>query len=207
MLIVALAAGVGCALGAGAYFLLEDDPPRPAVFRSEPTSALYAPIDSRERDPRPLTPAEVFADERVTSGAVTLVRQATESLSECAAAVWGDAAVQATGGCTQVLRARYTTPDGTVAGQAVIFNMSDGAAADRLVAALRPGGGFVREVPGHPGGFDAARGWAQARALGHYVTVSWVAPVGGEGQIDLTRHQIALDTVMRTLHRRVVDAS
>lgn len=96
-------------------------------------------------------------------------------------------ALDALDGCTQALRARYETEDGAVSGQFLIFNLADSAAADRLVAALGSGG-FVRPAPGTPEGFDGSRSWAQARALGHYATVSWVAPVAeGAGWISPTR--------------------
>lgn len=191
-------------VAAGVVWLTAGDPPRPEVFRGEPTTDFYAPIGTREQDPEPLAARVLFAADRLTSGQVELVRRGTEELADCADAVWG-AAVDAVAGCTQALRAHYATPDGSVAAQSVVFNLPDGAAADRLVAALGPGGGFVRQAPDLPEGFDGARGWAQARALGHYVAVSWVAPVGGTGRIDLTAHQIALNAVTRALHDRIVE--
>ncbi|SDR11541.1 hypothetical protein [Thermostaphylospora chromogena] len=199
-------AGAVCVLlvAAGVVWLTSDDPPRPAVFRGEPTTDFYAPIGTRELDPEPLAAHVLFAADRLTSGSVELVRQTTEELADCADAVWG-AAADAVDGCTQALRAVYATPDGAVAAQSVVLNLPDGASADRLVAALGPGGGFVRQAPGLPEGFDGARGWAQAQALGHYVAVSWVAPVGGGGRVDLTAHQVALNAVTRTLHDRIVE--
>ncbi|MEU1729486.1 hypothetical protein [Streptosporangium sp. NPDC020145] len=182
------------------------DTQRPATFRAERTTAHYDPIATRAADPDPLTVAEVFPTGSVSAGGVTLTRQGTEQLTDCASAVWGGAR-EAVAGCTQVLRARYATRDGRVLGQFVVFNLADSAAADRLVGVLGRDG-FVRPVPGAPEGFQGAAGWAQARALGHYVTVSWVAPAGTTGQgadkADLTYPQVAVDSPSLLLQHRLV---
>lgn len=165
---------------------------RPATLRSEPTSALYALIDSRQRDAAPLTVAEVFAPATQRLGA--LERVAAEELTDCAEALEGVSAA----GCTQALRARYAGP--SAEGEFVIFNLPDGRSADALVGALAKDG-FVRQTAA----FDAARSWAQVRAMGHYVTVSWVGPVN-EGT-DLTGPQVALDGLAKIVQTRVVNAS
>ncbi|MEU9835843.1 hypothetical protein AB0D67_30280 [Streptosporangium sp. NPDC048047] len=194
------------AAGAAAFLWLRGgDLPRPATLRSETTSAIYAPIATRAADPDPLTAGEVFPAGSVAAGGTALARQGSETLTDCAAAVWGDAE-EAVAGCGQALRARYATADGRVFGQFVIFNLADAPAADRLVRAFagpRDGGGFVRLAPGAPPGFGAARSWAQVRALGHYVTVSWVGPVGAAGGVDLTYPQVALDSLSLAVQRRL----
>ncbi|GGS53502.1 hypothetical protein GCM10010156_10200 [Planobispora rosea] len=202
---VAVAAVVLVAAGAAASWWLTggEEAPRAATFRGEPTTGHYVPIATRDLDPEPLTVAEVFPAESVASGGVTLQRRGTETLTDCAEAVWGSAEA-AVAGCTQVLRAHYATRDGRISGQFLIFNLADSAAADRLVAALRSGG-FVRSAPGTPEGFDASRSRAQARALGHYVTVSWVAPVGAGGRVDLTHPQVAVDSLGFAVQKRLVD--
>ncbi|WP_433255821.1 hypothetical protein ACQPYK_15540 [Streptosporangium sp. CA-135522] len=192
-------------VAAGAAFLWlrgGEDPTRPATFRGEPTTAHYAAIATRAADPDPLSAAEMFPTGSVTAGGTTLASQGNETLTDCASAVWGSAEA-AVSGCTQVLRAHYATPDGRVSGQFLIFNLADSAAADKLVAALA-NGGFVRPAPGTPAGFDGSRGWAQARALGHYVSVSWVAPVGGAGRADLTYPQVAVDGLSLVIQRRLL---
>ncbi|MEV6861676.1 hypothetical protein AB0M44_11820 [Streptosporangium subroseum] len=176
--------------------------PRAAVFRGEPTSAHYDPIATRALDPEPLTVAEIFPGGSVTSGAATLTVKGTETLTDCAQAVWGSAE-GAVAECTQALRARYETPDGRISGQFLIFNLADSAAADKLVAAFGSGG-FVRLAPGTPAGFDGARSWAQARALGHYVTLSWVGPAASEDQVDLTYAQVAVDGLSLVIQRRLL---
>ncbi|MEV8631509.1 hypothetical protein AB0395_07605 [Streptosporangium sp. NPDC051023] len=196
---------VAVLLAAGAAFLWwrsGADTPRPATFRAEPTTAHYGPIATRAADPAPLTVEEIFPTGSVSAGGTTLASQGTEALTDCAAAVWGSAE-QAVAGCTQVLRARYATRDGRVLGQFVIFNLADSAAADRLLAAFGHGG-FVRPAPGTPDGFEGSRGWAQARALGHFVTVSWVGPVGDKGGGDLTYPQVAVDSPSLLIQRRLV---
>ncbi|MFF5107659.1 hypothetical protein [Streptosporangium sp. NPDC000509] len=217
-IIIVVLAGVA---GVGAFLWLGDEPvPRAAVLRAEPGTAHYAPIATRDLDPEPLTVAEMFPAPSVSAGTTKLALKATETLADCAEAVWGSAQ-DALGGCTQVLRARYETEDGAVSGQFLIFNLADSAAADRLVAALKGDGGdgFVRPAPDTPDGFDGSRSWAQVRGLGHYVTVSWVAPVAGgstaragagesgedgEGRVDLTYPQVAMDGLGLVIQRRLV---
>ncbi|MGC5014086.1 hypothetical protein ACLQ2R_25260 [Streptosporangium sp. DT93] len=201
--------------GAGAFLWLGGGPaPRAALVRAEPGTAHYAPIATRALDPRPLTVAELFARPTVSAGTTRLALKGTEELADCAEAAWGSA-LDALGGCTQALRARYETEDGGVWGQFLIFNLADATAADRLVAALK-GNGFVLPAPGTPTGSDDPRGWAQVRALGHFVTVSWVAPSDTPGapgtsappapgdRPDLTYPQVALDGLSLVIQRRLV---
>src|SRR5690606_35850076 len=156
----------------GAWLWFGREQPRPAVLRTQPTSALYAPVGTREADARPLTAGEVFTGD--TAG--SLRRERVEEFADCDDVLWGVDAP----GCTQALRATYRGEG--LAGQFVILNLPDGRAADALVEALRTDG-FVRQaVP-----FDAARSRAEVRALGHYVTVSWVGAVQGGGGADLVQ--------------------
>ncbi len=199
-IIIVVLAGVA---GVGAFLWLGNEPaPRAAVLRAESGTAHYAPIATRALDPRPLTVAEMFPGPSVSAGTTRLALKSTEALADCAEAVWGSAE-DALGGCTQVLRARYETEDGAVSGQFLIFNLADSAAADRLVAALRAGG-FVLPAPDTPDGFDGSRSWAQVRGLGHYVTVSWVAPVVPGSKVDLTYPQVAMDGLGLVIQRRLV---
>jgi hypothetical protein len=202
--IVGVLAVVTLVAGGVAVWLTRGTESRPAVVRGEPTTALYAPVDSRERDPEPLTVEEVFPADSVRASGITMVRASAEQLTDCAAAVWGDAPERALAGCSQVLRAGYAGGDGRVAGQFLLFNLPDAAAADALVDALRQEEGFVRRAPGLPEGFDGARGRAQIRALGHYVAVSWVGPVGGEEQADLTYPLLALDGLAGVVRQRIL---
>jgi hypothetical protein len=196
--------------GAGAWLWLRGgaDEVAPGTYRAERSTELYAPIASRELDPRPLSEAEVLgpATATVEAAGTAMVRRSASLAADCAAVVHG-AAAEALAGCTQVLRAVYASRDGSVSGQFLLFNMADAEAADALVAALDPasGKGFARLAPEQPDSFDAARSWAQARALGHFVTLSWVGPVGDE-RPNLTGPQLALDGLGRALQQRVVDA-
>ncbi|GHH62138.1 hypothetical protein GCM10017673_00620 [Streptosporangium violaceochromogenes] len=201
---IAVAAVLVAVAGVAAFLWARGDGsvPRPAVLHRETGTAHYAPIATRAADPDPLTVAEIFPTGSVTAGAAELARQETESLTDCAPALWGGAEAAAAG-CTQALRARYATGDGRVHGQFVIFNLADAASADRLVTAFGDGG-FVRPAPGTPDAFDGSRSWAQARALGHYVTVSWVGPVGGRDRVDLTYPQLAVDGLSLVIQRRLV---
>ncbi|GAA2847218.1 hypothetical protein GCM10010517_04210 [Streptosporangium fragile] len=201
---IAVVAVLVVVAGVAAFLWLGGDASaaRPATFRAEPSTAHYAPIATRALDPDPLTVAEMFPGASVSAGEVTLGRKGTEALDDCAEVVWGSAQ-DALAGCTQVLRAHYATADGTVSGQFLIFNLADSAAADRLVAAFK-GDGFVRPAPGTPEGFDGSRGWAQARALGHYVTLSWVGPAVPGAKVDLTYPQVAVDGLGLVIQRRLL---
>ncbi len=189
--VVVLLAGVAAVAACGG-----EDQPRPASVRVEKTSALYAPIAARQSDPRPLTTGEVFPAGRLGSGGVTLTRGPVTEAADCAGSVWGSAPVA---GCSQVLRAVYSSPG--LSGQFLIFNMADGAAADALAAAFAKVA-FVRLAPGQPA---VDGGWAQVRALGHFVTVSWIAPVG-DAKPDLTAGLLALDGAGRFVQDRVLQA-
>ncbi|MCK2220914.1 hypothetical protein MF672_044975 [Actinomadura sp. ATCC 31491] len=174
------------------WLWLRRDEPRPGSYHGEPTSAFYAAIDTRAQDGSPLTPQEVFTAANQTVG--TMRREATKEVADCDEILWGATAA----GCTQALQATYRS--GTTAGQFVIFNMSDGRAADALVAALGRDG-FVRQDVL----FDAATSRAQARALGHYVTVSWAG--GTAHEQELVAALVALDGLGHVVQSRVVAAT
>ena len=207
-LIVACAAVVVLAGGATAFLKLHDEEgPRPGVYRGERTSAMYAPIATRRLDPAPLTEQEVFGPGggSLTAAGVTLARRSVTVSADCSTAVWGSGPVAAVAGCTQVLRGVYAT--GGISGQFQIFNLPDGDAANGLVAALDHNGtGFLKLAPDQPESFDAGRSWAQVRALGHYVTVSWAGPVGDE-RVDPTGAVLALDGLGGVVQGRVIAAS
>ncbi|MFI7124304.1 hypothetical protein ACIBQ1_01330 [Nonomuraea sp. NPDC050153] len=176
---------------AGWLWLRREDP-RPANFHAEPTSAFYTAIDTRQNDAAPLTLNEVFTPATQTLGAMRL--DATRQFSDCEEVLSG---VSATG-CTQALQATYK--GSAVAGQFVIFNMSDGRAADALVSALGKDG-FVRQDIA----FEPAGSRAQARAMGHYVTVSWAG--GTAPAQDLVTALVALDGLGRVVQGRIVAAT
>lgn len=208
-----IAVAVAAALaGAGAVALVFTRPetgPRPAVFRGERTSALYAPISTRRKDPRPLGEQEVFGQATtLTSSGVTMRRGQVSVSNDCASALWGNVVTAATG-CSRVLRAAFTSEDGGVSGQYAVFDFPNGVFADKLVAELAPkgGGGFLRLAPGQPESFDAGRSRADVRAVGHLVVVNWVGPMAGHGTADLVYPQLALDSLGRFVQQRVLDAT
>ncbi|MFI7634605.1 hypothetical protein [Nonomuraea sp. NPDC049400] len=180
------------AIAVGGWLSLRRDAPRPASLRAEPTSAFYAAIDTRQNDAAPLTLNEVFTPATRTLGTMRL--DSTRQVTDCDEVLRG---VSATG-CTQALQATYR--GSTVSGQFLIFNVSDGRAADALVSALGKDG-FVRQ----DGVFEPARSRAQARAMGHYVTVSWVG--GTAPDQDLISALVALDGLGRVVQSRIVAAT
>ncbi|GII86322.1 hypothetical protein Ssi03_43120 [Sphaerisporangium siamense] len=209
-LIVAAVAGVLAAAGAVLFVVTRPETgPSPAYFRGEGTSALYAPIATRRQDPGPLTEQEVFGQAaRLVEQGVTMERREAALSADCAEALWGSGVKAAAAGCAGVARASFAGAGGAVSGQYAVFDMPDGAAADRLVAALDPrrGGGFLRTAPGQPPSFDAGHSRAAVRALGHFVVVNWVGPVGDERGADLTLPQLALERIGAFAQRRVLAA-
>ncbi|MEV0820464.1 hypothetical protein [Nonomuraea rubra] len=191
-LLIAAVIVVVAAVSVGGWWWVGREQPRPATFHAEPTSAFYSAIDTRRNDAAPLTLQEVFTAAGKTLGKMSLA--ATREFTDCDEVLWGATAP----GCTQALQATYQ--GGSMAGQFVIFNLGDGRTADALVAALRKDG-FVRQDIA----FEAAGSRAQARAMGHYVTVSWVG--GTASAQDLLTALIALDGLGRVVQGRVIAAS
>jgi hypothetical protein len=186
---------VAAAVAVAGWLWLGRELPRPAAFHAEPTSAFYSAVDTRQNDASPLTAKEVFTPATRTLGTMRL--SATREFTDCDEVLWGATAAR----CTQALQATYQ--GGAMAGQFVIFNLGDGRAADALVAALRKDG-FVRQDIA----FETAGSRAQARAMGHYVTVSWAggstAPATAQ---DLVTALIALDGLGRVVQNRIVAAT
>ncbi|GAA3806973.1 hypothetical protein GCM10022226_28840 [Sphaerisporangium flaviroseum] len=202
----------GVLAGAGSILFVTLRPetgPSPATFRGERTSALYDPIATRAKDPRPVSEQEVFGQAAtLTSSGVAMNRRQVTVSTDCAEALWGSGPTSAVTGCARVVRASFSSSDGAVSGQYAVFDMADGASADRLVTALDPkdGEGFLRLAPGQPPSFDAGHSRAEVRALGHFAVVNWVGPVGDEGRADLTFPQLALETLSGFVQRRVLSA-
>jgi hypothetical protein len=203
---------VGVLAGAGAILVVTLRPetgPSPATFRGERTSALYDPIATRAKDPRPVGEQEVFGQAaKLASAGVTMERRQVTVSADCAAALWGSGPTSAVTGCARVVRASFASSDGGVSGQYAVFDMADAASADRLVTALDPknGAGFLRLAPGQPQSFDAGHSRAEVRALGHFAVINWVGPVGDVGRADLVFPQLALETLGGFVQQRVLSA-
>ncbi|MEV4469338.1 hypothetical protein [Nonomuraea sp. NPDC049504] len=187
-----VAAVLVVAVAVGGWMWLGRETPRPSALRTEATSAFYAAIDNRQNDATPLTADEVFPSSAETLG--TLRRVAADTFADCSELLSGTTAE----GCTQALRATYQ--GGSVSGQFIIFNLSDGQAADALVTDLRKDAFVRQDIP-----FEVAGSSAQVRAMGHYVTVSWV---GGKASAqELVTALIALDGLGRVVQSRIVAAT
>ncbi|GII90376.1 hypothetical protein [Sinosporangium siamense] len=205
-LVVLVTVVVLAAAGGVAFWLLSGGEDRPGVYRGEFTTAIYAPISTRAADGKPLSLIEVFGEDTrrlAVAGGRSPLRQGTSAVvDDCGDAVWGEGVEEVLDGCSQMLKAAYTSEDGKTAGEFFIFNMASAEGADLLVKAMHDRAFVRRET-----GFDASRSSAQARSMGHYVTVSWVGPVGGTGRVDLAAEQVALDRLGQVVQARVVNAA
>ncbi|MFB4316207.1 hypothetical protein [Actinomadura sp. 21ATH] len=151
----------------------------PASYSSSPSTGAYAKIEQRSADAAPLTEGEAFPDAKlpVPGADAELSLKGKRLDGDCGAAVWGTgvAEVLRQGACTQAARAVYA--DGDYALTVAVFNLAGKESADRLVATLGTGGGFVRPLDGSGQGFSMARGLA----MGHYAVVSWAQRADGKG--------------------------
>lgn len=158
----------------------------PTDYSSAPSSPVFAPIDARTADPRPLNADTLFGTRTLTDPDthLTLTLGASQLTSQCARAVWGSGLTGVLGkaGCSQAARAVYVDKAGSCAAFVTIFNLGTADGANRLVAALDPSGGtggFITPPTGTPAAFGKGVGVARGLAMGHYAVVSWVQRLTG----------------------------
>ncbi|WP_459799153.1 hypothetical protein [Herbidospora sp. RD11066] len=163
----------------------DDDGHRPGTVRAEVSSAIYAPIARQQVDAAPLTEQEVFP--AATLGAMK--KESVTVSADCAAAV-------GTGvdGCTQVVRALFRGPE--LVGQVAVFNLADVAASDAFVNRFKEEL-FLTPLASENGGT------AMVRAMGHFVSVSWVS-ADGDARPDLAEPLAALDLASRFVQARIL---
>ncbi|WP_169807411.1 hypothetical protein [Herbidospora cretacea] len=181
VLLAASAASAGCA-GTG-------DGHRPATVRAEVSSAIYAPIAQARADAAPLTEQEVFP----AAALGAMKKESVALTADCAAVVGADVE-----GCSQVVRALFRGPE--VVGQVAVFNLADVAGADALVQR------FKQELFLTPLATEDA-GTAMVRAMGHFVSVSWVSAEGDARRADgpdLAEPLAALDQASRFVQARIL---
>jgi hypothetical protein len=194
--------------GAGWYFLAH----RQAA--ADPTPADQNLADQK-RDPVPLTIGEVFSAGGIPSSLGTGPYRVakTQAASDCRMAAGGDvAAALAAAGCTQVVRATLTSPDGSYVLTAGIFNLTDAvkagvAQADIAIAIGAEKGRFSGLVAGGSTNIVAVAASNVAwKARGHYVIYCVVARTDGRAisRSDATSQSIMTDVVMNYLGGTVI---
>jgi hypothetical protein len=152
----------------------------PAAKPTAATGPLGAKLKNRATDPRPLTLAEVFKHRRFGKYVMTAKRQD----GNCAKVVHGTrfSAALKSGGCTQMLRATFSTTDGKLIGSIGVANLRTDTAAKKVQAAGAGKDAWLLPLPGTGStkkiGKGSALGTAEAR--GHYVLLSWVQRPDGK---------------------------
>ena len=158
--------------------------PGASAYSQAASTAAFAAIADRAKDPRPLTAAETFDPKKITDddAKASLRLTASSLVSRCETAVWGEdlAGRLKQGGCTQVARAAYEDKDFDTL--VTIFNLADDRAADQVVADADPrsGNGFPL-VPPKATAFGQGFSIARGVAMGHYAVITWVRRADGGG--------------------------
>ncbi|GLZ03690.1 hypothetical protein Acsp03_11570 [Actinomadura sp. NBRC 104412] len=165
----------------------------PSSYSSSPSTGAYAAIEQRSEDAAPLTVEEAFPERaqkiELPDAGVELSLKAKRLDGDCAAAVWGAGVgdVLRQGACSQAVRGVYADT-GEKAGEGyaltvAVFNLAGKQDADRLVAMLGGGGGFVRPLEAEPPVDRFGQGFTMARglAMGHYAVVAWAQRLDGQG--------------------------
>jgi hypothetical protein len=195
--------------GGGAWYFLAH---RPTV--REPTAVDHS-VPDRKADPAPLTTAEVFPSEEIPSslGGGPYRVAKTQAVSDCRTAAGGDVAAALTAaGCTQVVRATLTSPDGSYVITAGIFNLTDAAKAGTAQAEIASAisakkGRFSGLVGGGPTNIIAVAAANVAwKARGHYLIYCMIARTDGGAiaQGDPSSYTIMSDVVVDYLGGTVV---
>jgi hypothetical protein len=108
---------------------------------NKPTEDQAKRVESQKVDKTPLTADEVFGATTIGSnaeggGSYRVVK--SQAATDCKSAVGGDVATAlTTAGCTQVVRATMTSPDGNYVITAGIFNLGDSTKAGAAQTAIR----------------------------------------------------------------------
>jgi hypothetical protein len=160
----------------------------PAAYSDSPSTRVFAGIDRRAADAKPLTVGEVFPraartlPDKDARARLTLADARLDG--DCAAAIWGLELGEELrrAGCTQVVRGAYVDKKAGYTAMVAIFNLGGAAQANRVVDALGNNSvsGFILPLP-QGDRFDQGFSLARGRAMGHYGVVGWVRRQGGGG--------------------------
>jgi hypothetical protein len=161
----------------------------PTTAPAKPTTTtgpLGAKLKNRVTDPKPLTLAEVFKHHKFGRYVMTAQRRDVN----CTKVVHGAkfAAALKSGGCTQLLRATFSTKDGKLIGTIGVANLKTDTAAKKAQQAGEGKDAWLLPLPGSGTSKKIGKGSAlgTSEARGHYVLLSWVQRPDGK---DLTAGQ------------------
>lgn len=172
-------------------------------------------IADQKIDPIPLNDAEVFGPGLIPisagGGSYKVVK--TQAVNDCKTAVGGKITSALTAaGCTQVVRATLTSPDGAYVITAGIFNLADAAKARAAQAAIQTSldagtgrfGGMV--AGGSTNVIELAAANAAWQVRGHYLAYCLVAKTDGSAirAEDPRSHQIVGDVIEDYLSGTVI---
>ena len=160
----------------------------PAAYSDSPSTRVFAGIDRRSADAKPLTVGEVFPravrilPDKDARARLTLTD--TRLDGQCAAAIWGlELGEQLRrAGCTQAVRGAYVDKKAGYAAMVAIFNLADAELAGQVVDALGHNSvpGFILPLA-RGDRFDQGFSLARGRAMGHYGVIGWVRRLDGKG--------------------------
>jgi hypothetical protein len=175
--------------GGGWYYFNRDSGGTAVATNNPPTAEQAKRVADQKVDSASLTEAEVFGSGSVPSsadggGSYKIVK--TQAASDCKTAVGGDiATVLTSAGCSQVVRATMTSPDGTYVITAGIFNLADSAKASDAQAAIKTA------INDRKGRFSGLAGGGTTNVIelaaanvawdirGHYLTYCVIAMANG----------------------------
>jgi hypothetical protein len=180
-------------------------------------------VADRRVDAVPLTTAEVFGAGAIPSslggGQYTIVK--TQGANDCNTAAGGDIATAlAAAGCTQVVRATLTSPDGAYVITAGIFNLTDAAKASVAQTAIKAAisaktGRFSGLLAGGSTNVIAVAAANVAwEAHGHYLIYCLISKTDGSAiaASDSPSHSIITDVVTdylagTVIHKREISST
>ena len=148
--------------GLGSFLLFRDDQ-QLAAHPAPPPTVPKRDISSRTVDPTPLTAADVFPVDKITADpAVPPYLRVGEPQvnADCRAAATGDLGkLLVASGCNQVVRATFSSTDGTYFVTAGIFNLLDATAAAKAQTDIKA----IDATKGRLGGYISDPGDEGAR--------------------------------------------
>jgi hypothetical protein len=158
-------------------------PAKPELGSAPPTPSYSARrgnwghISSRADDKAPLTLGELYPAQFIINGS-SFVRVAERSDGDCARAMFGSqlqSAVKAAN-CTQVMRASYTSADGTLMGTIGVANLATSKEAATVGQSVDQYNfiGPLDATSGPASHLSHGTGIEEAEVKGHYLIMTWV---------------------------------